>query len=452
MPANSSRDLTVRDGETVTVDFKLPHGARVKPIRGRVLGPDGKPVPNAEVVVTSSSRFGTDTLHQTDGDGAFILSEQLLSNALTLRARRGDLATPEGTVVTGRGPVTLRLQPRVFASLSGRVTDTAGKPIPGAEVSLSAWTYDTGAGSGTVRADPQGRFALSSLWPDLRYTVNATARGFGQKWTEQMRLRPAESREIALLVLKTADRSVAGRVVDEKGAPVVGVPVYLNGRDTAQQMNSTDAEGRFHFDTVLDEKVSLGADRPGYQWAHKSVPAGSMDVVLVLTRETGTKSANDGARLDEQYALLKGRPAPELRAVAWVNSPPRSLAQLRGKVVLIDFWGIGCGPCVAALPGVQRAAEQFSGRGVVVIGLHPGGTSTAELRKFAQQHHLTYPLAIDAPDGKNLSFGKTFREYTVVGIPSVAVIDRSGKVAYLGHSLDEAMVSLGPLLARTPGD
>ena len=104
---------------------------------------------------------------------------------------------------------------------------------------------------------------------------------------------------------------------------------------------------------------------------------------------------------------------------------------------------------MASLPGVQRAADQLAAKGVVVIGLHAAGTSAAELRKFAQQHHLTYPLAIDTPDRQNLSFGKTFREYTVVGIPSVAVIDRRGRVAYLGHFLDDAIGHLSSLLAQS---
>lgn len=123
------------------------------------------------------------------------------------------------------------------------------------------------------------------------------------------------------------------------------------------------------------------------------------------------------------------------------------LRQLRGKPVLIDFWGIGCGPCVASLPGVQRAAEQFAPKGAVIIGLHAAQTSLAELKPLAQKHRLTYPLAIDAPDPQNLSFGKTFSQYTVQGIPAVAVIDRGGKVAYLGHSLSEAIGTLASLLA-----
>jgi beta-lactamase regulating signal transducer with metallopeptidase domain/thiol-disulfide isomerase/thioredoxin/protocatechuate 3,4-dioxygenase beta subunit len=452
LPAQTSRDLTVRDGETVTVDFTLPRGARLRPVHGRVLGPDGGPAANAEVMVSSSGRFGMDTTLRTAADGSFVVNEQLLSNTLTLRARQGDLATPTGTVVTVGGPVALRLQRNVLASLSGRVIDTTGRPVAGAQITLIAWAYDTGTGcvpaSVAGGTDSEGRYALPSLWPDLHYSVDATAGGFGHKGSDRIDLKPAESAELPPLVLKAADRSVGGRVVDEAGDPMVGAQVSLSGRDSAQQTEGADGEGKFRFDSVVDEKITLQSHYPGYQWARKSVAAGSTDVILVLTKENGAQSADAVGQPKEQFDALKGQLAPPLRAVAWLNSAPRTMAQLRGKVVLIDFWGIGCGPCVAALPGVQRAAEQLAAKGVVVIGLHAAGSTPAELRKFAQEHHLTYPLAIDAPDGQNLSFGKTFREYTVVGIPSVAVIDRSGRVAYLGHSLGEAVGSLSPLLAR----
>ena len=82
-----------------------------------------------------------------------------------------------------------------------------------------------------------------------------------------------------------------------------------------------------------------------------------------------------------------------------------------------------------------------------MIGLHAPGVSPAELEQFAQEHHLTYPQAIDAPDDRDRGVESTFRQYGVKGLPSVAVIDRSGRVAYLGHFLSEAIGSLGPLLA-----
>lgn len=187
----------------------------------------------------------------------------------------------------------------------------------------------------------------------------------------------------------------------------------------------------------------------GERPVRKRVKAGESDVILVFSG--GEKPEEEGIDLDQRkrFDMLLGREAPPLNAVAWVNADPRLAQGLRGKVVLIDFWSTGCGPCVASLPGVQAAADQFKAKGAVVIGLHDSGATPGKLREFAKQHKLTFPLAIDAPDEQKLTGGKTFRAYGVRGIPSVAVIDRKGKVAYLGDFLTEALARVGVLLGAS---
>jgi thiol-disulfide isomerase/thioredoxin len=210
-------------------------------------------------------------------------------------------------------------------------------------------------------------------------------------------------------------------------------------------MTSTDREGRFRFD-VVDETGRLDTPTGGGGGVEKRVPAGATDVILVLpARET--KKADAADLPEERFEEILQKPAPPLHVVAWLNSAPRTLEQLRGKVVLIDFWSVGCGPCVASLPGVQRAADEFAAKGVVVIGLHDAGIEPAALQAFAKEHQLAYPLAIAAPDDLGPSFGASFRAYRVRGIPAVAVIDRQGRLVYRGHFLGDALALLSTLLA-----
>jgi peroxiredoxin/5-hydroxyisourate hydrolase-like protein (transthyretin family) len=452
LPARKEVDLTVKDGETVTFDFRLPRSRLAKPVHGRVLGPDGTPVAGAEVVVSSSdhSRPGA-TLHRTDAGGAFTLGADLVAHPVTLRARHSGMATVQATAATGGDEVTLRLQKDGFVTLSGHVTDVAGRPIAGAEVTAFEWVYEWGSEIAKTATDEQGRYAVSSLWPDAHYMVSATAKGYGSKNMMSIDgLKPGETRALEPLTLRKADRSVAGRVVDASGKPVAGVTLWIEGRESTNQSVTTDREGRFRRDGLVDETIRLQCDSPDKKyWAQKKVPAGSMDVLLVLPPEAGKDTFSIDDQLTERFAALQGRQAPPLRVVAWVNSAPRTLQQLRGKVVLIDFWGMGCGPCVASLPEVQRTAERFAQKGVVVIGLHDASASAPQLREFAYRHKLTYPLAIDAPANPKGSARNTFGDYGVQGIPSAAVIDRDGNVAYLGSSLVEAVGAMGGLLERS---
>jgi peroxiredoxin len=304
-----------------------------------------------------------------------------------------------------------------------------------------------GTDAGKITADDQGRYAFAGLWPDLRYSIGATVEGFGENSTRAVQLGPGQSQSLDPIVLRKADRSVAGRVVDGNGDPAPGVRVQVGGNESAIRRIVTDREGRFRVDGLVDEMLSLYVFRAEGLPNHKRVQAGSLDVILVLPGGE-QEEARVTREQQERFKRLRGQPAPPLNAVAWVNAAPGLARGLRGKVVLIDFWSIGCGPCVASLPGVQAAADQLKARGAIVIGLHDSGATPEKLREFAKQHKLTFPLAIDAPDEQKVTFGKTFRTYGVQGIPSVAVLDRNGKIAYLGNFLTEALARVGALLAQ----
>jgi 5-hydroxyisourate hydrolase-like protein (transthyretin family)/thiol-disulfide isomerase/thioredoxin len=447
LPAQSAHDLEIRDGETVTFNFQLPRGAAARPARGRVVGPDGQPVAGAEILAASTGRFGGGlTTLRSDASGSFTLDERQLAQPVILRARHGRLATAKSILVTGGDRPTLSLQPDVLAALSGRVTDGAAQPIAGAEVRLVESQFDTGHSVATVLTDAEGRYSFAEVWPDGRYSVNAAGKGFGQQWASNLELKPGEARTLDPLVLKQADRVVAGRVVNSNGDPQSGVQVNLNGRESQQAYTTTDREGRFRFDQVVDERVRLQAHWNG-RWMDKAVSAGTEDVILVLLDPREETKPDPIRAAQARVEALLGKPAPPLKPSGWVNTTADYLSHLRGKPVLIDFWSVGCGPCVASLPGVARAAEQLAPRGGVVVGLHDSGITAKELEKFAREHRLTYPLAIDTADEQQPSAGKTFRAYGVEGIPTVAVLDREGKLVFLGYSLEEGVARMGALVA-----
>jgi thiol-disulfide isomerase/thioredoxin/tetratricopeptide (TPR) repeat protein len=139
---------------------------------------------------------------------------------------------------------------------------------------------------------------------------------------------------------------------------------------------------------------------------------------------------------------LVGKPAPPLEAAAWVNGSPLSSDDLRGKVVLVDFWAIWCGPCINAFPKLIEWQTQYADKGLVTIGvtkyygeswdaknarpLRTQGIShddeQSAIGEFAKHHGLPYTLAFDGEDDK-LS-----NRFGVEGIPQVVLIDRKGIV------------------------
>lgn len=131
------------------------------------------------------------------------------------------------------------------------------------------------------------------------------------------------------------------------------------------------------------------------------------------------KSLGEGdARRREKLSALEGRPAPALQVTNWVNGQPMTLASLKGKIVVLDFWATWCGPCIASIPHNNELAAKFKDKGVVFVGVcHPRGVE--KMAQTVKDKRLKYPTAQDPA-------GATIEAYAVDSFPDYYVIDRKG--------------------------
>ena len=117
---------------------------------------------------------------------------------------------------------------------------------------------------------------------------------------------------------------------------------------------------------------------------------------------------------------------PELNgAVEWLNSPPLTRAQLRGKVVLVDFWTYSCINCLRALPYTNAWAAKYKDAGLVVIGVHAPEFAfekvPANVRQAVKDLGVTYPVALD----NNLAIWQAFNNQYW---PAHYFIDAQGRI------------------------
>jgi peroxiredoxin len=125
-----------------------------------------------------------------------------------------------------------------------------------------------------------------------------------------------------------------------------------------------------------------------------------------------------------------------------LDGQPLSLADYRGKVVLVDFWATWCGPCVRELPNVLAAYEKFHGKGFEIVGISLDKDRT-KLDAFIQDNKMTWRQYFDGLGWGN----KLAKAYGVNSIPATYLLDREGKIIakdLRGEELEQELAKLLP--------
>jgi thiol-disulfide isomerase/thioredoxin len=124
----------------------------------------------------------------------------------------------------------------------------------------------------------------------------------------------------------------------------------------------------------------------------------------------------------------KGNALPEFQGVSqWLNSAPLAIANLKGNVVLIQFWTFACINCQRTLPYLVRWHQQYAAQGLTVIGIHTPEFAferdVNNIKRALQQHQITYPVPVDN-DYKN------WNAYSNQYWPHLFLADRQGFLRY----------------------
>jgi thiol-disulfide isomerase/thioredoxin len=134
------------------------------------------------------------------------------------------------------------------------------------------------------------------------------------------------------------------------------------------------------------------------------------------------------ANKESANAGENGRPAPEITGQTWINTEPLRLADLKGKVVMVEFWTFGCYNCRNVQPYVKEWHKKYADQGLVVIGVHTPETDFERYSKnvehYVREEQITYAVVTDNDFA-------TWTRYGNRAWPTVYLIDKQGVIRYM---------------------
>jgi thiol-disulfide isomerase/thioredoxin len=176
----------------------------------------------------------------------------------------------------------------------------------------------------------------------------------------------------------------------------------------------------------------------------RSLAAFAAIIALSLTGTATSAFSGDASRPLETPTVAAAAPAtaPDFVGLGnWYNSAPLKLADLRGKVVLVNFWTYGCVNCVNTLPHVTGLYAKYKDRGLVVVGIHTPefpfersasnvqaalkrhGINASNVQAALKRHGITYPVAQD-------NDSQTWNAYRNRYWPAQYIVDQNGKIVF----------------------
>ncbi len=165
-------------------------------------------------------------------------------------------------------------------------------------------------------------------------------------------------------------------------------------------------------------------------------------IIITPTRESAVTTALTPEQATLLASLPSKGPAPELNNKVWLNSEPLKLADLRGKVVMVEFWTFACINCQHVTPSLKALYTKYADKGLVIIGVHsPEFGYEKELKNVQaaiSEVGIEYPVAID----NNYA---TWNAYNNHYWPARYLIDKAGNIRLLqigegGYAKTEATV------------
>ena len=229
--------------------------------------------------------------------------------------------------------------------------------------------------------------------------------------------------------LRKLDDSVRAHTTKELALQIRALPVGPNKLRLAGTLAELSTEGDFGRDTLQEVTTTLAAALREQPPAGKPGQPDFLYVELAsLVRYEHMQATSDNPQFAEAVAKLEGDDVKRQSAdftLSDLQGKPWHLLDLRGKVVLVNFWATWCPPCRKEMPDLDALYNRFKDQGFIVLAI--SDEEAAKVSPYLAEHKVSYPVLLDP--------GRKVNDLFIVeGIPKSFVYDRSGKM--VAQSID----------------
>lgn len=436
-------EVAVQPDTSVEIQLK-PYG-RIK-VSGRVIDHEGKPMPLMSVHLTHwnsqwGTGYGTDVA-VTDDDGGFWEINLIVGDEYTISVeaegyRKTETEKFTATVEMAQIADLILLPAGGQFFIEGRITDTSGEPVRGAQLNISQ-----GGQHWSRRTDENGNYRFEDLSMTVVVTLNIHHPGYANHEFKILKTNQQHD-----LVLVKADGYLAGKVVDADGKPIVErVRVMVRAREDSFSSYRyfpgalTNLQGEFELTHIKDPIVSIRvSDETNLKTfkIFKDIAVNQRDLVLTLTppkprpeptpEQQAERTYSQACR--ERFKTLVNQPAPELTVGEWVSGLPVSIEALKGKTIALHFWTLNNIYHTREIRLLNILQEVYRDKGLVCIAICPATAAVDTLKQHIAEESLSYSIGLDRSIDVVGAQGETFDRYAIGWGSEIVLINTAGEIA-----------------------
>jgi hypothetical protein len=424
--------LMIEDGKTVRVERQL---AGLPKITGVTCDDRGRPVEGVKLAVcpmnvrecvsNSEGRF-----EASWDPGSWHSSEEM--PAMVLIARQPELNLAAAVDVDDNThQIDITLKSGVIST--GKVVDSNGKGISNATLLVMLQGPRWGSSiEHNIVTDAEGNYEIKALAGEHRYSIEASADGYGRNRIVVDAGQAVDNRLNAeAITLLPANLSVSGVVVDGDDKPVSSVNVSCYGETQLFGSTQTDNDGKFTLEKICAGRIRISANKTGGSPMHGFIETegGATNVRIVISERPTV------ARYEpKQPPSLVGRPLPELKEVG-IDLPS---ANADGKRLLVCFFDLEQRPSRHCITQLIKQAEQLKGKGVIVVAVQASKIDKNTLDEWAKESKVPFSVGMIQDDAEKTRFA-----WGVRLLPWLILTDTSHVVVSQGFSLGDLDNRLG---------